>query len=96
MSIKTNVMEIENLIITHNFICGICNGVNYMIKCRNCNNDICQSEKCGLHFDHIDNTTYSICTRCSDTISEKIIPLIDLCKLECLKKRIKFLKMVKN
>lgn len=89
-------MEATNTI---NNACVFCNDRNIsLVECRNCNKSFCYnySEKCGIHFDHINNSVYSICKDCVTGISKKIIISVDYSKLECLKKKIKLRKMVKN
>jgi len=87
-------MEVTNAI---NDTCILCNEKQlFLVECRNCNKDFCYTENCGIHFDHINNSVYSICKVCVDGISKKIIISVDYSKLECLKKKIKLRKMVKN
>ena len=79
------------------FKCDLCNDVSlFLVTCRNCNKKFCYTEKCGLHFDHSNNTVYSICKICVDKISNKMKVAVDYTKLKCLKKKIKLRKMVKN
>jgi hypothetical protein len=89
-------MEVSKTI---NNTCDFCNEKQpFLVECRNCDKGFCYSysEKCGIHFDHINNSVYSICKNCVDGISKKIIISVDYSKLECLKKKIKLRKMVKN
>jgi hypothetical protein len=87
-------MNVEQKIDTNN-MCNICNIKNILVECRNCSKDMCTYDSCGMHFHHINNTIYSICDICVQSISKKFIVSIDYNKLKCLKKKIKLRKMVK-
>jgi hypothetical protein len=88
-------MSTEQLI-DNNYLCSICNTKNILLLCRNCNKEICSYDSCGMHFEHANNTIYSICNICVNIINKKIVLSVDYDKLRCLKKKIKLLKMVKN
>jgi len=77
--------------------CNLCNEKNlFLVDCRNCSNVFCYTEDCGIHFDHINNSVYSICNDCVNCITEKIRISVDYSKLKCLKKKIKLRKMVQS
>lgn len=77
--------------------CNLCKEKQlFLVECRNCNKEFCYTENCGIHFDHSNNSVYSICNDCVDGISKKIKISVDYAKLECLKKKIKLRKMIKS
>ena len=87
-------MEVRHII---NNTCNLCNEKQlFLVECRNCNKEFCYDENCGIHFDHSNNTLYSICNICVDNISKKMKIAVDYTKLKCLKNKIKLRKMVKS
>lgn len=88
-------MDTEQLI-NKGQMCSICDTKNILVLCRNCCAELCSFDSCGIHFDHSNNELYSICNKCVDKISKKIVLSVDYSKLICLKKKIKLRKMVKS
>ena len=69
--------------------CETC-GLAEITKCCNkCGDGVCSNhDKCCMIFPHYRDTTYVVCMRCVGIIDEKLIPLIDLGKLQLLKRQI--------
>ena len=69
--------------------CDICDAANITDMCDKCGSGVCCNDICGLTFPHKYNTTYIVCATCVDQINKKLIPLIDLGKIELLKSKIR-------
>jgi hypothetical protein len=69
--------------------CDICDAANMTSQCDKCGCGVCDDNICRLNFPHRYNTTYIICATCVEAIDKKLIPLIDLGKLQLLKTKIR-------
>ena len=70
-------------------VCESCEINTPQYSCNKCGNGICEDDECSMQFPHYSNTTYFVCKRCVDTISQRLIIQIDLGKLELLKEKIR-------
>jgi hypothetical protein len=70
-------------------VCERCETNTPQYNCNKCGNSICDDEECSMKFPHYSNTTYFVCMNCADTISLKLVLLIDLGKLKLLKEKIR-------
>ena len=70
-------------------VCDSCETNTSQYNCNKCGNSICDDEECSVKFPHYSNTTYFVCMNCFDTISLKLVLLIDLGKLKLLKDKIR-------
>lgn len=69
--------------------CETCGLAEMTECCDKCGDGVCNNhDKCCMVFPHYHNTTYVVCMQCVGIIDEKLIPLIDLGKLQLLKQRI--------
>ena len=69
--------------------CDICERSTVQYNCNKCANSICGEAECCLIFPHYCNTTYFVCSKCVDEISQNLILQIDLGKLVLLKEKIR-------
>ena len=69
--------------------CEVCEKNYPRYNCNTCAKSICGEDKCCITFPHYHNTTYFVCTSCTDAISLKLILQIDLGKLILLKEKIR-------
>jgi len=69
--------------------CEMCDAANVIDTCNKCGSGVCDDKICSLDFPHWHDTTLIICASCVEKINKKLIPLIDLGKLQLLKAKIK-------
>lgn len=67
----------------------MCDAANVIDTCNKCGSGVCDDKICSLDFPHWHDTTLIICASCVEKINKKLIPLIDLGKLQLLKAKIK-------
>ena len=77
-------------------VCGRCTGALITNTCDKCGEGVCAKESCGLTFPEKYNTTYVLCMGCIDYVSKDLHVLIDMGKIEPLKKKIKNEKTVQQ
>lgn len=69
-------------------VCTCCNDAIINDCCNKCGDGVCAKESCCIIFPDRGNTTYNICKTCIDKIDSKFHLLIDMGKIEPLKKKI--------
>ena len=70
-------------------ICNECHN-NLIVNCCNkCANGVCDNDTCSMVFPDKFNKKYFICKQCVDDINKDLHLLIDMGKIELLKKKIK-------
>ena len=94
----TRIRSIEKYISLYgeDDVCGMCTGALISNTCDKCGESICAKESCGLTFPEKYNTTYVLCMGCIDYVSKDLHLLIDMGKIEPLKKKIKNEKTVQQ
>ena len=70
-------------------ICNECHNSLLVDCCNKCGNGVCDNDTCSMVFPDKFNKKYFICKHCVDDINKDLHLLIDMGKIELLKKKIK-------
>ena len=68
--------------------CNYCNNIKLVLKCDSCRKYVCTNKECSELYPHHNNTIFTICRNCFDTIGNNIHLQLDYSKISSIKKKV--------
>ena len=78
---KTGVADVDDR-------CNECSELAVQSVCNKCGEGVCMSSTCCELFPYYNNSNYTICRKCTNTISDKLQVLLNYNELRLLKQKI--------